>query len=112
MNCVGVTCLTVVSPSGYLKSCPSYLAEISFQVPTNLLSDLMSPFESAGQTVVVVTASATITRRHRIPAATPVTTVLLAAFLVGICFVLSSLCLGLVQTLLLRRINVHSIWRI
>ena len=35
MNRAGVTCLTVVVPSGHLTSHPPYLADTIFQVPTN-----------------------------------------------------------------------------
>src|SRR5258708_1462616 len=38
INCAGVTCLTVVVPSGDLNSRPPYLAETSFHVPISLFS--------------------------------------------------------------------------
>src|SRR5262249_37090344 len=40
----GVTCLTCVNPSGSWDTSPPFLAEINFQVPTSLLSALVSRF--------------------------------------------------------------------
>src|SRR5262245_17952519 len=63
MNCVGVTCLSIVCPAGNLNSFPPYFAETSFQVPISLLSVFASFFSSAR---AVGTASATITARQSV----------------------------------------------
>src|SRR5262245_4059538 len=65
MNWVGVTCLSIVCPSGNLYSLPPYFAETSFQVPTSLLSGFAS-FFSCACTLAVGTASTTITARQTV----------------------------------------------
>src|SRR4051794_36665938 len=65
MNCVGVTCLSIVCPSGNLNSWPPYLAEVSFHVPISLLSALAPPLGSSARSVAAVAASATTATRHR-----------------------------------------------
>src|SRR5262249_41623910 len=66
MNCVGVTCLSVVELPRKLASRPPYLAETSFQVPTSLFSGFAPPFGSSAPTGTVVTASAMAAARHRV----------------------------------------------
>src|SRR6266404_3063385 len=83
MNCVGVTCLTVVTSP-----------VIIFQVPTSLLSDFASPFGSADQPVAAVTASAMISARHRVACGPPASTFALVAFVVAICFLPSFFVFG------------------
>src|SRR2546427_2739998 len=91
MNCVGVTCLSVVVPSGSLDVSPPYLAESSFQVPISLWSGFASAFGSAGQAVVAATASAIIIARRRVACVPPLSSFALGNFMDDICFVLSLL---------------------
>src|SRR3954470_7809379 len=64
MNCVGVTCLTMVMPSGNFCSLSPYLAEMSFQVPTSLFSALESLFGFSATAFVAATANTTATARN------------------------------------------------
>src|SRR5260370_711882 len=66
MNCVGVTCLTMVMPSGNFCSVSPYLAEMSFQVPTSLFSALATLFGFSATAFVAATANETTTARHTI----------------------------------------------
>src|SRR5688572_21476799 len=94
MNCVDVTCLTVVIPSSNLNSSPPYFAETIFQVPISLWSDFASPFGSAERAVAAVIASATISARRQVDCNAVVTLFMSVAFQgnsVVICFVLSFL---------------------
>src|SRR5688500_16794074 len=65
MNCVGVTCLKVLCPSGRLKSCPPNLAEAIRQVPRSLFSAGFAALSSSAQTAAAQAPSPTIATRHR-----------------------------------------------
>src|SRR5262245_26241064 len=66
MNCVGVTCLSVVELCGRLDSFPPYLADTSFQVPINLWSTFAGPLGSSARQVAVRPARVIITATHGI----------------------------------------------
>src|SRR5689334_15347250 len=47
MNCAGVTCLSIVTPSGNLFCWPLYLAETNLHVPTNSFAGFASAFSGS-----------------------------------------------------------------
>src|ERR1051326_1764545 len=65
MNCVGVTCLRTVIPSGLGASSPPYLAETDFQVPISLLSDFAPPLGSSPRPTAATNTKAVATARNR-----------------------------------------------